>query len=173
MLILGVDAGTATTGFGILRLNEKEVVEIHHWGWIETPKDKSAAERLAMIYEKMLAILTEHQPDILAMERLFFYNNQKTAISVAQAQGVMYLAARQSNVPIIEYTPMQLKKVVTGSGNAKKKDVKKAVYKLLRLKAPKGKKTYFDDVADALGIALCHCHKLNGALPKVAAKRKS
>ncbi len=157
MRVLGIDPGTATTGFGVVDLNG-EGIKVVHWGLIETDKVDSPSERLKIIFEGMLALLREQQPDVLAIEKLFFANNAKTAIRVGQAQGVMLLSASTYGVPVVEYSPMTIKKMITGSGRADKKMVQQHVRRHLgaRVKSAAHKRTHFDNAADGLAVALCH-----------------
>lgn len=167
MLVLGIDPGTATTGYGLVKVvgNGYEFME---YGLIETKKTETPENRLATIYELMNIHLKRTTPDILAIEKVFFSNNAKTAIRVGQAQGVMLLSAAHNNIPVIEYAPGTIKKIVTGSGRAKKKEVQIAVRKILgdrisqnNLKDGWGNQrkatlTHIDNAVDALAIALCH-----------------
>lgn len=155
MRILGIDPGTATTGYGLVEQNGNGMSLIN-FGWIETDKKHEAAKRLENIYGEMISVLTKEKPDVLAMEKLFFFANAKTAIRVSQAQGVILLAAQHSNVPVFEFSPLQVKKIVSGNGWAKKDQIKKVVKAILRFRAPAHKKTHFDDVADALAVAICY-----------------
>ena len=160
MIILGIDPGTATTGYGLLKLNKrKKEFVLLKFGWIKTPKDMLPEKRLDLIFRGMQSLLKEHQPDIVSIERLFFATNVKTAISVSEASGVIRLAAARKKVPVFEYAPMQIKKEVAGSGRADKKQMKKVVRKLLNFRSPNKKKTHFDDVCDALAVAICHARK--------------
>ena len=161
MLILGIDPGTATTGFGLLKVNKrKKNFELLDFGWIKTPKEMNKGKRLSLIYREIHSLCKNHQPDILSIERLFFATNVKTAMSVSEATGVIRLAAARKRIPVVEYTPMEIKLVVAGSGKAKKKEMKKEVRKLLNFRSPKRKKTHFDDVCDALAVAICHARKM-------------
>jgi len=157
MRVLGIDPGTATTGFGVVDLNGEEI-KVIHWGLIETDKIDSPAGRLKIIFDEMLVLLKDHQPDVLAIEKLFFANNAKTAIRVGQAQGVMLLSASTYGVPVVEYSPMTIKKMITGSGRADKKMVQQHVRRHLgsRVRSAKHKRTHFDNAADGLAVALCH-----------------
>ncbi len=155
MKILGIDPGTATTGYGFIEKNG-EGIEFVKFGWIKTGKDELPQNRLKVIYKSMLGLITTLNPDVIAIERLFFATNAKTAMSVSQAKGVIMLAAAQKNIAIVEFTPMEVKKVITGSGNAKKNIMKSTVRKILKVRSPKKKKTHFDDAADALAVALCY-----------------
>ena len=165
MLILGLDPGTATTGYGLIKIQEKGL-EVIEFGLIETDKDGQPEKRLAQIFKELLVILDKFSPDVAAMEKLFFATNAKTAMRVGQAQGVLLLAAASRKVPIFEYAPGNIKKVVAGNGRADKIEIQKAVRKFLGAKVRKktGQKTHFDNAADALAVALCHICLLN---PKV------
>lgn len=160
MLILGIDPGTATTGFGFVEKgkNGSRVVE---WGLIETSKDGLKEERLDEIFKTTLDLLKKRKPDVFVIEKVFFATNAKTAIAVGQAQGVLLLAAAKHKVKVVEYAPGTIKKIITGSGRANKKDVQKSVRKILgnKVKSQKHKKTHFDNAADALAIALTHAIK--------------
>ena len=148
--ILGIDPGTATTGFGIIEIssNKKKAID---FGVISTHKDLPMPQRLAEIYTDLNKIIKRHKPDHIAIEQLFFATNSKTAISVGQARGVALLTAAQAGIEIAEYTPLQVKMAVTGYGQATKKQIQEMVKLLLGLEQiPKP-----DDVADALAIALC------------------
>ncbi len=157
MIILGIDPGTATTGFGLISYNYPSY-EVIDWGLIETKKDSAPEVRLAKIYQEMLSIIEHYKPDILAMEMLFFATNAKTAIKVGQAQGVIMLSASAFNKEVIQYAPGTIKKIISGDGRADKIKMQKAVRKHLGsfVKSEKNKKTHFDNAADALAIALCH-----------------
>ncbi len=160
MIILGIDPGTATTGYGLLKINKRrDDFELLKFGWIKTPKEMKRGKRLSLIYREIHLLCRDHQPDILSIERLFFATNAKTAMAVSEATGVIRLAAARKKVPVFEYTPMQIKKEVAGSGRADKKKMKKEVRKLLNFRSPKRKKTHFDDVCDALAVAICHARK--------------
>lgn len=153
MRIIGVDPGYAIVGFGILDYEGGRFKTIDY-GAITTHKDTPFEKRLQEIYEDFTYILEKHKPDKLALERLFFLNNQKTAIDVAQARGIIILACSQYGVEINEYTPLQVKQSVVGYGKAVKKQVQDMTKKILGLKeVPKP-----DDTADALAIAICHGH---------------
>lgn len=156
MLILGIDPGTATTGFGLIKINGSDTPTLVNHGLIETEKNGNPGPRLVDIYKQMVKLLSEYKPDAVAIEKIFFFANAKTVISVSQAQGVLMMAAAESGVKIYEYAPGQVKLQIGGSGKADKKIIKKTIFKMFRLKAQKNKKTHFDNVADAIAIALCH-----------------
>lgn len=150
MKILGIDPGTATTGYGIIE-NRDGKLRALEYGCIKTSPKKRAETRLAEIYKDLNHLIKKHQPGILAVESVFFYKNVKTAIAVAQSRGVVLLAATQAKVPVVEYTPLQVKSTLTSYGKAEKKQVQYMVQKLLDLKSiPKP-----DDAADALAVAIC------------------
>lgn len=161
MLILGIDPGTATTGYGLVNLsdNGNEVIK---WGLIETDKGLLKEKRLEFIFEETLKLINTHKPDVFVFEKVFFSNNAKTVIAVGQAQGVMLLAACKTGVPVEEYAPGTIKKMITGNGRANKKEVQAHIQKILgsKVKSEKHKKTHFDDAADALAIALTHAFKI-------------
>jgi len=151
--VLGIDPGTATTGFGLIKENNNGL-ELIDYGIISTPPDLGMEKRLQIIYEEMLKLIDLHQPDSCAVEKLFFQRNVTTAISVGQARGVVLLALAQKTVKFAEYTPLEVKQAVTGYGVASKKQVQIMVQSILNLsKIPKP-----DDASDALAVAICHAH---------------
>ena len=156
MLILGIDPGTATVGYGMIKVNGISKYDLLDFGWIKTDKDSKAEIRLEFIYREMLSLMRTHNPDVIAIERLFFFRNQKTAMQVSQAVGVIMLSAARFKTKIVEYAPAQIKLKVSGNGRADKDMMKKAVRSILPVRSPKHKKTHFDDVADALAVALTH-----------------
>lgn len=154
MLVIGVDPGTATTGYGIVRENPDGSLAAITFGVILTPATESMPARLKTLYEQLSGILTLHQPDAGAVEKLFFQSNVKTAISVGQARGVILLSLSNANLPVAEYTPMEVKQAVAGYGSADKNQVQQMVRALLSLDdIPRP-----DDAADALAVAICHIH---------------
>lgn len=163
MLILGIDPGTATTGYGLIRKG-KEGCEVLEFGLIETDKDASPGSRLVHIFNQVEIILERLKPDVFAIEKLFFATNAKTAMRVGQAQGVMIFAAAKHKVEVFEYAPGSIKKMVTGNGRADKKAVQKSVRAILgpKVKSKNHQKSHFDNSADALAIALCHALKTGG-----------
>lgn len=153
MKIIGVDPGYAIVGVGVVEYRNTRFTTLDY-GAITTPAGMDFQKRLKMIYDDFSQILQIHKPDAVAVEKLFFTTNQKTAIDVAQARGIILLAASQQNIPCYEYTPLQVKQAVVGYGKAVKKQVMDMTTRLLNLKeVPKP-----DDVADALAIAICHAH---------------
>jgi crossover junction endodeoxyribonuclease RuvC len=161
MLILGIDPGTATTGYGLLK-TVKSSFEVIDFGLIETDKNGSPGNRLVSIHEQMTTIFKNHKPDVVAIERLFFATNAKTAMRVGQAQGVMMFCAAQQKIEVYEYAPGTIKKMVAGSGRADKKMVQQSLRKILgaKVRSRVRKKTHFDNSADALAVALCHAFKV-------------
>jgi crossover junction endodeoxyribonuclease RuvC len=151
MIILGFDPGLATVGYGVIEA-ERGKFRAVDYGVISTPKNEEAFFRLCMIYDGASKIIEKHGAEEIAIEQIFFQNNQKTAISVAEARGVLTLASAHKTGKIFEYTPLQVKQAITGYGRADKLQIQKMVAVLLCLKEiPKP-----DDAADALAIALCH-----------------
>lgn len=151
MRILGIDPGYAIVGFGIIDLNNYQT-NVVDYGVITTPKEQHLPERLHHIYITVKELITIYNPDVVAIEELFFFRNLTTAIPVAEARGVIVLACKESNIDIFEYTPLQIKQALTGTGRAEKKQIQYMVKLLLNLeKIPKP-----DDAADALAVAICH-----------------
>jgi len=154
MLVLGIDPGTATTGYGLVRQAADGSLQAVDFGAILTPAEMPMPDRLASLYQQLQDILLLHQPDSSAVEKLFFQKNVKTALSVGQARGVVLLSLAQANLPIGEYTPNEIKQAVTGYGSADKRQMQEMVKLLLGLEQrPKP-----DDAADALAVAICHLH---------------
>ena len=161
MIIIGIDPGYAIVGVGVIEYKGNKFRTLEY-NAITTPAGMPTVERLKRIYTEMTSYLIKYDPDAVAIEELFFNSNQKTAINVAQARGVILVAVANANIPICEYTPLQVKQSVTGYGRADKKQVQQMVKTLLGLNAiPKP-----DDAADALAIAICHAHsnKMNKLL---------
>ncbi len=163
MLILGIDPGTATTGYGVVNFKNQNL-ELIDFGLIETNKHGSPEKRLLDIYKQMTKIFKKFKPDIMAIERLFFATNAKTAMRVGQALGVMFLADAKAKTSVVEYAPGTIMKVVAGNGRADKDIVQKSVRKFLgaRVRKRKGQKTHFDNAADALAVAICHARSKRG-----------
>lgn len=170
MIIFGIDPGMATSGYGVVDCSEGKIRMIE-MGWLATSKDDPKEKRLISIYEQTRTLIKKYKPDVISIERLFFFINLKTAMVVAEFGGVIRLAAAMENIPLVEYAPLSVKLEVTGKGNADKKMVKEAVRKILHVSSPKRKKTYFDDVADALAMTICHARKSN-LLARVASNDK-
>lgn len=152
MIILGIDPGLATLGFGVIEKDARGNCRAIDCGVVTTPKDEGLPVRLAMLEEGLCKILDKYKPDEIAMEELFFSKNITTGIAVAHARGVALLTCVKRCGRLFEYTPMQIKQALTGYGRADKKQMQSVVTSILKLKAvPKP-----DDAADALAIALCH-----------------
>ena len=156
MTILGIDPGTATTGFGVIKVLEKDKYKLIDFGLVETDKKQAHGHRLNLIYKGIADIIAKHKPDVVAIERLFFASNALTAIAVGQAIGVIKLAIHHSGLEVFDYAPMRIKLVIAGSGKADKKIIKEIIKKMFKIREKKGMKTHFDNTADALAIALCH-----------------
>lgn len=149
--ILGIDPGIATTGFGLIEAAGNQFRAIT-CGAILTPPDLCLAERLLLLHDKLLTLIEEHSPQQAAVEILFFARNSKTALTVGQARGVILLALAQAGLQPGEYTPLEVKKAVTGSGRAPKDQVQTMIRRILGIREP----IRPPDAADALAIALCH-----------------
>lgn len=159
MIVLGIDPGYAIVGFGVVEYKSNAFKVLEH-GTITTEAKTPFNERLEKIYDEADALFSKYPIDAMAIEKLFFNTNQKTAIDVAQARGVLVLAAQKHKVPVFEYTPLQVKQSVVGYGRAEKKQVQEMSKILLNLKEiPKP-----DDAADALAMAICHCHSAGSLL---------
>jgi len=155
LLVLGIDPGTAITGYGIVCGGAK--VEPVAYGVITTPAGLALPLRLQQIYDELTALISTHHPKTAAVEELFFARNARTALSVGHARGVILLALAQAGLPIYEYTPLQVKQAITGYGLAGKEQMQQMVRLLLNLDAlPQP-----DDAADALAVAICHAHSLS------------
>ncbi len=151
MIIIGIDPGLATVGFGVIRKEESSITPVSY-GCIRTSPEKQNPERLMEIYNEVSALFEKYSPSAVAVEKLFFTNNVTSAMGVSEARGVIFLAAQQKNIPVAEYTPKQIKQAITGSGRADKKQMQEMIKRLLNLdEVPKP-----DDAADGLSIALCH-----------------
>ena len=153
MRVLGIDPGYAIVGWGVVEYISNRFAPIGY-GAVITEKDTPFEQRLVEIYESVFDICKRYQPEALSIEKLYYQHNQTTVIGVAEARGVILLAAAQAGIPIYEYTPMQVKQAVTGYGKAVKKQVQEMTRVLLHLPAvPKP-----DDTADALAMAITFCH---------------
>ena len=151
-LALGIDPGTATTGYGLVRLERDGELVAVKYGVILTPKEDSPPARLEMIYDQLCDIIREYKPDTAAVEKLFFSRNVTTALAVGQARGVVMLALQKAGIEAFEYTPKEIKNAVAGYGGADKRQVQEMVRALLQLDSiPKP-----DDAADALAVAITH-----------------
>jgi crossover junction endodeoxyribonuclease RuvC len=154
MLVIGVDPGTAITGYGLVNENADGSLTVITYGVIQTPADAPMPNRLLALHRQLQEILLLHRPQSGAVEKLFFQRNVTTAISVGQARGVALLALAEIGIPVAEYTPLEVKQAVTGYGGADKPQVQQMVKALLGLDAI----PHPDDAADALAVAICHAH---------------
>ena len=153
MRVIGLDPGTAITGYGIVE-GEDDALRLVHYGAILTKPDQPMPDRLNTLYTELRQVLSTHRPEAAVVEKLFFSKNVRTALSVGQGRGVALLALAQSDLPIFEYTPLEVKQSVVGYGRASKDQVQQLVKLLLQLDhLPEP-----DDAADALAIAICHLH---------------
>ena len=149
MLVLGIDPGTAICGYGLVRMERSRLIPVAY-GAVFTDKDMLPEMRLRRIYEELSQLISLYKPDFMSVEKLFFNRNVTTAIAVGQARGVILLAAAMADLPVYEYTPIQIKNAITGNGHADKHQMTYMVTKLLNLKDPPKP----DDVADALAIGI-------------------
>ena len=167
MKILGIDPGYGITGFGLIDA-QRNAFRLLNCGAITTPPNTEFSWRLEVIYNDMSELLRVAQPDVVAIEELFFGHNVTTGINVAQSRGVILLAIRQAGIPFYEYKPMQVKQAVVGYGNATKHQVQDMTKRLLHLNAmPKP-----DDAADAIAIALCHARSSTSLLAQAQNQMK-
>lgn len=151
MKILGIDPGMAIVGYSVIEYNGETPVLLHS-GSIQTSKDKKEPARLFEIWEDMNIIVEKYKPDVCAIEKLFFFRNQTTVMPVAHARGVILTVLEKYGVPVFEYTPIEVKQVLTGYGRANKKEVEQMVKLTLGVeKLPK-----LDDTVDSIAIAICH-----------------
>lgn len=159
MRILGIDPGYAIVGYGVLEYGKNKFYPVE-FGAVTTQAHTDFQQRLKEVYTEVSEIIERTKPEALAIEKLFFTTNQKTVIQVAQARGVILLAAAENNVPVYEYTPLQIKQSVTGYGKAIKTQVQEMTKRILRLeKVPKP-----DDTADRLAVAICHGYSFRSKL---------
>ncbi len=156
MITLGIDPGTAITGYGVIREEQDGGLFVLDYGVIRTKAEFSQAERLVQLYQQIKKLLFLHQPDTGAVEKLFFERNVRTALHVGQARGVALLAMAEHHVEIGEYTPMEVKQAVAGYGGADKNQVQQMVKTILGMKVI----PHPDDAADALAVAICHIHSM-------------
>lgn len=154
MLVIGIDPGTATTGFGLVREQEDGSLSAVDFGVIVTSADSPMPERLLELHRRLSEILLLHRPESGAVEKLFFQRNVRTAISVGQGRGIALLALAEAELPVAEYTPLEIKQAVVGYGGADKNQVQQMVRALLDLEDV----PHPDDAADALAVAICHLH---------------
>ena len=155
MIILGIDPGTATTGFGVIEKIKNKIRAIDY-GCIITSPLQDAGERLLIIHIELNKLIDKFKPEVIAVEKLFFFKNLKTVMPVSQAKGVILFTAAKKKIPVFEFTPLQMKMAITGYGKAEKKQVQKMIKIMLNLEEkPKDKNKRKDDATDALGMAIC------------------
>lgn len=161
MVILGVDPGIATIGYGVINAQNGSFSALEY-GAIITKPHQLLEDRLLQIFDELTTIIKRHSPDCMALEELFFNKNVKTAVDVSQGRGVILLAARKQGLDIYEYTPLQIKSSVVGYGRAEKQQIMYMTKLLLKLeKEPKP-----DDTADALAVAICHANHASSSIFK-------
>ncbi|MCK9223512.1 MAG: crossover junction endodeoxyribonuclease RuvC [Candidatus Muirbacterium halophilum] len=156
MRVLGIDPGTAIVGFSVIE-KKKDSYCVITYGQITTSKENTKEVRLKEIFDNIQFIINKYSPDVLAIEKLFFFKNATTVMAVSEARGVIILAGVLAGLKISEYTPLEIKQAITGYGRASKKDIQEMVTKLLNLECvPKP-----DDVADAIAISITHINTLS------------
>lgn len=155
MILLGIDPGTATTGWGVVELDSKNNISAKDFGKIGTSKDELMPTRLFQIYNSICHLIETHKPDVMVVESLFFSTNVKTAIAVGQSRGIYVMSAGKYSIPLFEYTALEAKMALTGYGRADKKDVRAKVKEFLDLK----RDIKPIDASDALALNLCHIIK--------------
>jgi crossover junction endodeoxyribonuclease RuvC len=153
MIVLGIDPGTALLGFGVVETGDDP--RMVDYGAVSTHPDSAMPDRLNELFERVTALLVDYRPDVLAVEQLFFARNVTTAIAVGQARGVVLLAAARATVPVVEYSPSEVKHAVVGYGKADKMQMQEMVRIILGLDHV----PHPDDAADALAVALCHAQR--------------
>ena len=164
--MLGIDPGYAIVGWGVVDYGGNRFTPVD-FGAVTTDAGRPFEERLAAVYDGVCGVIHRTRPQVLAIEKLFYQQNQTTVIGVAEARGVILLAAAQAGLPVYEYTPMQVKQAVTGYGKAVKKQVQEMTRILLHLPAvPKP-----DDTADALAMAITFCHTSANQLTRLSVHR--
>lgn len=156
MLVLGVDPGILMTGYGLVRCSRPDL-HLVGTGCIKTDSKVPFALRLQQIYDSLSNVIIEFKPEQMALEEVFFSRNVKTALQIGHVRGIVLLAASNNGVKSVEYSPRTIKQAVTGNGGASKKQVQLMVQRILQLEIPP---TPFD-IADALALAICHCHRNN------------
>lgn len=157
MIILGIDPGSTIVGYAIIKKNGPKCPEVLDFGCIITDKFATTGERLKKIHKEISRLIEKNKPELMSIERLFFFKNLKTVMPVSQTKGVILLAAEEKKLPVVEFTPLQVKMAIAGYGRAEKKQVQKMIEKTLDLKNFDMKKNFRkkDDAFDALGLAIC------------------
>lgn len=161
MIILGIDPGYATTGFGVLK-SEQGAVQLLNYGTVTTPAGMDFSKRLVMLYDDVMQLLQTVKPDAVAVEELFWGHNVTTGIGVSHGRGVILLAIEKFGAPLFEYTPNQVKQAVVGYGSAGKLQVMDMTRRILKMKEVARP----DDAADAIAIALCHARSTTSLLAR-------
>ena len=156
LVIMGVDPGSSVTGYGLVKTRPGNEISLLDYGTIKTDSGFQPEEKLKTIYDGLVKVLRKSRPDEFAIEEAFYSKNAKTAMVMGQVRGVAILAAAQSQIPVAEYSPREIKQSIVGSGNASKSQVQFMVKNLLGLK----KIPEPEDAADALAVALCHAQKI-------------
>lgn len=164
MIVLGIDPGTAITGFGIIEELADQSLRVLDCGVIRTPSASSDWERLLLLFERISEVIRFYHPDCAAVEKLYFQQNVTTALSVGQARGVVLLAMAQNRLQVSEYSPLEVKQSIAGYGRADKQQIQRMVKALLMMSDPPSP----DDVADALAVAICHLN--SHQMKKIAAQ---
>ena len=154
MIVLGIDPGTAITGWGVVREEADGRSTLVDYGTIKTTASTPLPQRLRQIFQKVMALMERYRPEAVAVEEVFFSKNVRTAMSVGQARGVILLAVALADRPVHEYTPLQVKLAISGYGNADKAQVQQMTALLLGLDAAPTP----DDAADAIAVAICHLY---------------
>ena len=152
-LILGIDPGTAVTGYGVVAKASGSAVSLVECGVVRTSSGEALAVRIREIYQEIAALISRHEPTVVVVEDVFLGKNVKSALKLGHARGAILLAAALSEIPIAEYSPREIKKAVVGNGNATKDQVGFMVQQQLRLKSPPSPA----DASDGVAVALCHC----------------
>lgn len=155
MRVMGVDPGTWSLGYGVVDLNRGRAISVDY-GAIRSPRGRSLPERLSAIFDGLTQLIEKHRPECLAIEDVFHGRNFRSAVRIGESRGVAILVAQRFELPVTEYAPAVVKKSVVGNGNAHKVQIQQMVRSLLALPSAPAP----DDAADALAIALCHCHRL-------------
>ncbi|WP_322793777.1 crossover junction endodeoxyribonuclease RuvC [Bellilinea sp.] len=155
MLVVGIDPGVATTGYGVVRDTRNGILLVDY-GVVTTPPNLVLAQRLLLLHQELEKIIQLHRPESAAVEKLFFQKNVTTAIAVGQARGVALLTMAENQIEVSEYTPLEVKQAVAGYGSADKKQVQYMVKAILNMEVIPTP----DDAADALAIAICHLHSV-------------
>ena len=159
MLILGIDPGSTIVGYGVIKTtaNQKNGLEVVDFGCIVTDKFATTGERLKKVNKEVTNLIEKHKPNVMSIENLFFFKNVKTVMPVSQTKGVILLVAENKKLPVMEFTPLQVKMAIAGYGRAEKKQVQEMIKKVVCLDEFDLKENHRkkDDAYDALGVAIC------------------